>query len=174
MALSLIPAKERRNLGCLEKGGRSASDVKPGDPQKREKLGLLQTFPFTHSLFIPHLCQFLLLHLPKLMQPRKKHAAHDDSESQKRNVRAPEMCVDYLSYRFDEMDLAASWQVMTKQKKDIVNGLRLENASWRTWAKHKNNLKTVSPETLNWQVFSHFFLIVCYLMGIFSVVNKSV
>lgn len=60
------------------------------------------------------------------------------------------MCVDYLSYRFDEMDLAASWRVMTKQKKQVVNGIRLENASWRTWAKHKYNLKTVSPETLNW------------------------
>ncbi|KAI9033919.1 hypothetical protein CLU79DRAFT_883008 [Phycomyces nitens] len=77
----------------------------------------------------------------------KKIAAEDDYE---RNIRSPEMCVDYLSYHFDEMDLAASWRVMTKQKKDIVNGLRLENASWRTWAKQKNKLKTVSPETLNW------------------------
>ncbi|KAI7872327.1 hypothetical protein BDF14DRAFT_1713389, partial [Spinellus fusiger] len=60
------------------------------------------------------------------------------------------MCVDYLSYKFDEMDLAASWRVMTKQKKDIINGIRLENASWRTWIKQKNKLKTISPETLNW------------------------
>jgi hypothetical protein len=48
------------------------------------------------------------------------------------------------------MDLAASWRVMTKQKKSVVNGIRLENASWRTWAKQKGNLKTVSPQTLNW------------------------
>ncbi|KAG0745194.1 hypothetical protein G6F57_004580 [Rhizopus arrhizus] len=60
------------------------------------------------------------------------------------------MCVDYLSYKFDEMDLAASWRVMTKQKKDIVDGIRLENASWRTWAKQRNNLRTISPQTLNW------------------------
>ncbi|KAI9260178.1 hypothetical protein BY458DRAFT_440135 [Sporodiniella umbellata] len=60
------------------------------------------------------------------------------------------MCVDYLSYKFDEMDLAASWRVMTKQKKEVVDGIRLENASWRTWAKQRNNLKTVSPQTLNW------------------------
>ncbi|RUS31910.1 hypothetical protein BC938DRAFT_476779 [Jimgerdemannia flammicorona] len=60
------------------------------------------------------------------------------------------ICVDYLSYNFDEMDLAASWKVMTKQKKDIVNGIRLENASWRTWWKKKNGLKTISPEMLNW------------------------
>ncbi|KAI7879657.1 hypothetical protein K492DRAFT_237773 [Lichtheimia hyalospora FSU 10163] len=78
----------------------------------------------------------------------KNHA--DDNLSRNRHVRDPEMCVDYLSYRFDEMDLAASWRVMTKQKKQVVNGIRLENASWRTWAKHKYNLKTVSPETLNW------------------------
>ncbi|CAO3691596.1 unnamed protein product [Rhizopus microsporus] len=48
------------------------------------------------------------------------------------------------------MDLAASWRVLTKQKLNIINGIRLENASWRTWAKQRNNLKTVSPETLNW------------------------
>ncbi|KAI9492023.1 hypothetical protein BDB00DRAFT_930085 [Zychaea mexicana] len=84
------------------------------------------------------------------MLPKKKQSIGDDYETRNRTVRAPEMCVDYLSYRFDEMDLAASWRVMTKQKKDIVNGLRLENASWRTWAKHKYRLSTVSPETLNW------------------------
>ena len=84
------------------------------------------------------------------MLPKKKHSIDDDYETRNRTVRPPEMCVDYLSYRFDEMDLAASWRVMTKQKKDVVNGLRLENASWRTWAKHKYRLSTVSPETLNW------------------------
>lgn len=66
------------------------------------------------------------------------------------SILGPEICVDYLSYKFDEMDLAASWRVMTKQKKSVVNGIRLENASWRTWAKQKGNLKTVSPQTLNW------------------------
>jgi hypothetical protein len=78
----------------------------------------------------------------------KKHALDDDFESP-RNV-ITESNVDYLSYKFDEMDLAASWRVLTKQKLTIVNGIRLENASWRTWAKQRNNLKTVSPDTLNW------------------------
>lgn len=32
----------------------------------------------------------------------------------------------------------------------IANGVRLENASWRTWAKQRGNLKTINPETLNW------------------------
>ncbi|KAI8090907.1 uncharacterized protein B0P05DRAFT_527918 [Gilbertella persicaria] len=78
----------------------------------------------------------------------KKHAQDDDFESPRKII--TESNVDYLSYKFDEMDLAASWRVLTKQKMTIVNGIRLENASWRTWAKQRNNLKTVSPETLNW------------------------
>lgn len=39
---------------------------------------------------------------------------------------------------------------MTRQKNAIANGSRLENASWRTWWKQRNKLKTISPETLNW------------------------
>lgn len=39
---------------------------------------------------------------------------------------------------------------MTRQKNEIANGIRLENASWRTWWKQRNKLKTVTPETLNW------------------------
>ena len=31
-----------------------------------------------------------------------------------------------------------------------TNSDRLENASWRTWQKIRCNLKTISPETLNW------------------------
>ncbi|KAI9282906.1 hypothetical protein BC943DRAFT_295666 [Umbelopsis sp. AD052] len=78
-------------------------------------------------------------------------AINDDMDSPSGgSILGPEICVDYLSYKFDEMDLAASWRVMTKQKKSVVNGIRLENASWRTWAKQKGNLKTVSPQTLNW------------------------
>ncbi|KAF9006159.1 hypothetical protein BDQ17DRAFT_1324922 [Cyathus striatus] len=39
---------------------------------------------------------------------------------------------------------------MTRQKNEIANGVRLENASWRTWWKQRNKLKTITPETLNW------------------------
>lgn len=39
---------------------------------------------------------------------------------------------------------------MTRHKNEMANGVRLENASWRTWAKQRSNLKTISPETLNW------------------------
>ncbi|CAG8747132.1 8458_t:CDS:2, partial [Racocetra fulgida] len=65
--------------------------------------------------------------------------------------RPPEICVDYLSHEWNkEDDIWTSWRVMSKQKKEIANGIRLENASWRTWAKQKYKLKTVNPEKLNW------------------------
>ena len=41
---------------------------------------------------------------------------------------------------------------MTRQKDEIANGVRLEKASWRTWWKQRNKLKTISPETLIWYV----------------------
>ncbi|KAK4510123.1 uncharacterized protein ATC70_006295 [Mucor velutinosus] len=97
----------------------------------------------------------------------KKHALDDDFESS-RNVKI-ESNVDYLSYKFDEMDLAASWRMLTKQKLTIVNGIRLENASWRTWAKQRNNLKTVSPDTLNWLKDSD----VTWLYGPLNIVIKN-
>ena len=65
----------------------------------------------------------------------------------------PRICVDYLSHQWAEEDVWRSWRSMTRHKFEISNGLRLENASWRTWWKQRNKLKTVSPETLNWSVF---------------------
>ena len=75
-------------------------------------------------------------------------AAPDDS-----NVTTlPTGQVDYLSHQWREEDVWNSWKNMTKQKNAIANGSRLENASWRTWWKQRNKLKTISPETLNWSV----------------------
>ncbi|KDE03873.1 hypothetical protein MVLG_05695 [Microbotryum lychnidis-dioicae p1A1 Lamole] len=65
-------------------------------------------------------------------------------------TRLPSICVDYLSHDWAEDDVWASWKAMTKHKAEIANGVRLENASWRTWAKQRGKLKTISPETLNW------------------------
>ena len=73
----------------------------------------------------------------------------DDSEV---TTRLPSICVDYLSHDWAEDDVWTSWKAMTRHKTEIANGVRLENASWRTWAKQRGNLKTVSPETLNWSV----------------------
>jgi hypothetical protein len=58
--------------------------------------------------------------------------------------------VDYLSHKWKEEDIWASWKHIMSQPKAYDNSARLENASWRTWTKLKNKLKTVSPESLNW------------------------
>ncbi|GIC92559.1 protein phosphatase regulator REG1 [Aspergillus udagawae] len=62
----------------------------------------------------------------------------------------PTRHVDYLSHEWKEEDIWASWKYVVCRRDIYSNGARLENASWRTWAKLKNNLGTVSPETLNW------------------------
>ncbi|EPS31903.1 hypothetical protein PDE_06862 [Penicillium oxalicum 114-2] len=62
----------------------------------------------------------------------------------------PSRHVDYLSHEWREEDIWASWRYVTARKESYSNGVRLENASWRTWAKAKHRLGTISPETLNW------------------------
>ncbi|KAJ1922457.1 protein phosphatase regulator [Tieghemiomyces parasiticus] len=59
-------------------------------------------------------------------------------------------CVDYLTHSWDLEDLAESWRFVTRQKRSLLNGYRLENASWRVWAKRRHSLPTVRPESLNW------------------------
>ncbi|KUL82830.1 hypothetical protein ZTR_09206 [Talaromyces verruculosus] len=62
----------------------------------------------------------------------------------------PERHVDYLSHDWREEDIWSSWRYVVARRDRYSNGVRLENASWRTWAKSKYGLRTVSPETLNW------------------------
>ncbi|RAL06868.1 protein phosphatase regulator REG1 [Aspergillus homomorphus CBS 101889] len=62
----------------------------------------------------------------------------------------PSRHVDYLSHEWRQEDIWASWRYVVARRSAYDNGLRLENASWRTWGKLKMNLGTVSPETLNW------------------------
>ena len=62
----------------------------------------------------------------------------------------PSRHVDYLSHNWKEEDLWSSWKHIVSKGKAYQNSARLENASWRTWTKSKNKLKTISPETLNW------------------------
>lgn len=64
----------------------------------------------------------------------------------------PSRQVDYLSHNWKEEDVWMSWRYVISRRKhsDYSTSARLENASWRTWMKSKNKLKTVSPETLNW------------------------
>ncbi|KNB16649.1 hypothetical protein FOXG_15017 [Fusarium oxysporum f. sp. lycopersici 4287] len=59
--------------------------------------------------------------------------------------------IGYLSHSWKEEEIMLSWKYVTSRRGEDPNSARLENACWRTWTKYKNNLKTVSPETLNWQ-----------------------
>jgi hypothetical protein len=85
-------------------------------------------------------------YLPVLLVSVTTSAVPDDSSLSTQ----PRGQVDYLSHEWREEDVWRSWRNMTRQKNEIANGARLENASWRTWWKQRNKLKTVSPETLNW------------------------
>ena len=87
-------------------------------------------------------------YLPVLLVSVTTNAVPDDSALSTR----PRAQVDYLSHEWQEEDVWRSWRKMTRQKNEITNGIRLENASWRTWWKQRNKLKTVTPETLNWCV----------------------
>jgi hypothetical protein len=67
------------------------------------------------------------------------------------SVRAqPSRHVDYFSHDWREEDIWSSWKFIVSRRGDYTNSARLENASWRTWMKARNNLSTVSAETLNW------------------------
>lgn len=60
--------------------------------------------------------------------------------------------VDYFSHNWREGDIADSWRyiISRKRREEMANAARLENASWRMWAKAKYKLKTVSPTVVNW------------------------
>jgi hypothetical protein len=62
----------------------------------------------------------------------------------------PSHHVDYLSHEWKEEDIWSSWRHIVEHRKVYGERSRLENASWRTWAKSQFKLNTISPETLNW------------------------
>lgn len=75
----------------------------------------------------------------------KEHLADDTAMASK-----PSSQVDYLSHNWAEEDIWTSWRYIVSNRGELSDSARLENASWRTWMKAKNNLKTISPESLNW------------------------
>lgn len=72
----------------------------------------------------------------------------------------PSRHVDYLSHDWREEDIWASWRHIVSQRSVYGQKSRLENASWRTWAKSKYRLRTVSPESLNWCVFPTYLVMI--------------
>ncbi|KAL1847786.1 protein phosphatase regulator [Paecilomyces lecythidis] len=82
---------------------------------------------------------------PDSPQPTAKSASDDMAIEDE-----PSRHVDYLSHEWREEDIWSSWRYVISRRNMYANAVRLENASWRTWAKAKYKLRTVSPETLNW------------------------
>ena len=81
-----------------------------------------------------------------LSTPDPQLISEDDTAVRKE----PSHHVDYLSYEWQEEDIWSSWRHIVEHRSVYGERSRLENASWRTWAKSQFKLKTVSPETLNW------------------------
>jgi hypothetical protein len=76
---------------------------------------------------------------------KSEHAEDDTAVSSR-----PSHQVDYLSHEWREEDIWSSWRYVVTRRGEVPNSARLENVSWRAWMKAKNNLKTISPESLNW------------------------
>ena len=83
---------------------------------------------------------------PHESDPDLPGEVHDDHAVE----REPTRHVDYLSHDWKEEDIWTSWRYIVHRRKHIPQSVRLENASWRTWMKAKYNLRTISPEALNW------------------------
>lgn len=81
-----------------------------------------------------------------LTTPDPVPVSEDDTAVRKE----PSRHVDYLSYEWREEDIWSSWRHIVEHRSVYGERSRLENASWRTWAKSQFKLRTVSPETLNW------------------------
>lgn len=74
---------------------------------------------------------------------------HDDIElNDVKN--APREHVDYLTHKWDVDEISKSWKYVVLRRSAVADSIRLENASWRTWAQTKNNLKTLPANLLNW------------------------
>lgn len=58
--------------------------------------------------------------------------------------------VDYFTHNWKVSDIAGSWRYVVSRRQDMANSARLENASWRMWAKARNNLRTIDPAQVNW------------------------
>jgi len=64
----------------------------------------------------------------------------------------PSRHVDYLSHDWSEEDIWITRKRLQSKRQAPNMAERLENATWRAWAKVRLNLKTVSPESFNWYV----------------------
>ena len=81
--------------------------------------------------------------------PYLRYAADDSDLASK-----PTRQVDYLSDDWREEDIMLSWRYIIFKRHELSNSNRLENASWRTWARARSGLRRVSPDKLDWYTSS--------------------
>lgn len=81
---------------------------------------------------------------------QKPLTAHDEVRDDLDVEHEPSRHVDYLSHEWEQSDIWSSWRYVVARRTKIANWERLENAAWRTWSKTRQNLRTISPESLNW------------------------
>lgn len=79
-------------------------------------------------------------------RPKCFRYAEDDSDAMSRPWRQ----VDYLSHEWIEEDIWSSWRYVISKRHELSNSSRLENASWRNWARTRKGLGTVPPYKLDW------------------------
>jgi hypothetical protein len=89
---------------------------------------------------------------PTTMAIRGDEASQSDMKPKDDQAieREPARHADYLAHEWKLEDIWSSWRYVVARRKTYSNSVRLENASWRMWAKAKDNLRTVSPESINW------------------------
>ncbi|KAJ9109584.1 hypothetical protein QFC19_002023 [Naganishia cerealis] len=101
---------------------------------------------------------------PEQTDDKDDTSALDDTNDEPGTITSPDMLpfddtdislepsrhVDYLSHKWDMSDISKSWRYVIRKRPYVPNAARLENASWRTWAQRRGNLKTISPEVVNW------------------------
>jgi len=62
---------------------------------------------------------------------------------------APSIHVDYFSHAWCVEDILASWRHLQSRERSSKNAARLENATWRAWAKVSSDLPIVSPQEID-------------------------
>ncbi|KAJ4296237.1 protein phosphatase regulator [Kalmusia sp. IMI 367209] len=89
--------------------------------------------------------------MPSPIHPPASTPDHVPVSEDDTNLRPePSQHVDYLSHDWKEEDIWSSWRHIVEHRSVYGERSRLENASWRQWAKAQFGLRTVTPESLNW------------------------
>jgi hypothetical protein len=63
--------------------------------------------------------------------------------------------IDYLANDWEDEHIWSCWKSSRSSRGQTPYYSRLENAVWRSWARHMNNLRKISPTTINWYQDRH-------------------